>query len=190
MSRKAVEWARANCGMYSTIGSNITIEALSLERLIDQLTAAQQRVAELESVYQWVCDEEFAAYVKAFKSKGTTKAMHNQYREAMRRVAERMRKGELLALLRTPELQATLTAVRTELATLQASHSKNVELLAHATEKAVELTSENERLRELLRELCKSFECYAALNKPEKDWDEYDHMMNPVWQRANKELGQ
>ena len=48
----------------------------------------------------------------------------------------------------------------------------------------------NARLRELLRELCKSFECYAALNKPEKDWDEYDHMMNPVWQRANKELGQ
>ena len=56
MSRKAVEWARANCGMYSTIGSNITIEALSLERLIDQLTAAQQRVAELE---QWSkCAEE------------------------------------------------------------------------------------------------------------------------------------
>ena len=93
-------------------------------------------------------------------------------------------------IARAPELQATLTAVRTELATLQATHQRNVELLAHATEKAVELTADNARLRELLRELCKSFECYAALNKTEKDWDEYDHMMNPVWQRANKELGQ
>ncbi len=119
MSRKAVEWARANCGMYSTIGSNITIEALSLERLIDQLTAAQQRVAELE--------------------------------------AERAKLS-------------------------RCCHADN--------EHIDDLTAHNARLRVLLRELCKSFECYAALNKPEKDWDEYDHMMNPVWQRANKELGQ
>lgn len=68
-------------------------EHLGLVGTCKELAAAQQRVAELESVYQWVCDEEFAAHVKAAKSKGTTKAMHNQYREAMRRVSERMRKA-------------------------------------------------------------------------------------------------
>lgn len=57
---------------------------------------------------------------------------------------------ELVRLLAENErLTTNLTAVRTELAVLQSQHAKTVELLAHATEKAVELTA---RVAELERE--------------------------------------
>ncbi len=79
-------------------------------------------------------------------------------------------------IARAPELQATLTAVRTELATLQATHQRNVELLAHATEKAVELTATNARLRELLRE-CLGLGLLTPSFEPIKD-------------KIRKELGQ
>ena len=81
-------------------------------------------------------------------------------------------------------LQATLTAVRTELATLQASHSKNVELLAHATEKAVELTSENQRLRELLRE------CKKYLPLKGHTYNAMECQESKLGERIDKELGQ
>ena len=39
-------------------------------------------------------------------------------------------------------------------------------------------------LLEVLAELQNSFEAYAALRKPEREWDEYDYMMLPVWKKA------
>lgn len=39
---------------------------------------------------------------------------------------------------------------------------------------------------ELLSGLLDSFEAYTALNKPEAEWDEYDHMMHPRWKAANE----
>lgn len=52
------------------------------------------------------------------------------------------------------------------------------------------LIRDNARLRELLRDACKSFECYAAHDKPKSQWDEYDHMMNPIWKRIKAAIGE
>lgn len=46
--RKAVAWARRNCGMFSTMGSTITVDALSLERLIEQ--------SDLDDFEKWARD--------------------------------------------------------------------------------------------------------------------------------------
>jgi len=36
-------------------------------------------------------------------------------------------------------------------------------------------------LRIAALEVCKSFECYTAINKPKEEWDEYDYFMFPRW---------
>lgn len=55
----------------------------------------------------------------------------------------------------------------------------------------LELTAAAKRVEELegvLRELTKSMECYSATRKPVDEWDEYDSMMFPIWQRATAYL--
>lgn len=42
-------------------------------------------------------------------------------------------------------------------------------------------TITGEKLYSLLLRLCKSYECYSTLHKPESEWDEYDQMMYPTW---------
>lgn len=37
--------------------------------------------------------------------------------------------------------------------------------------------------------VCKSFECYTAMHKPEAEWDEYDQMMIPLWRNLVEILG-
>ena len=37
--------------------------------------------------------------------------------------------------------------------------------------------------------VCKSFECYTAMKKPESEWDEYDYMMLPLWKKLVEVLG-
>lgn len=37
-------------------------------------------------------------------------------------------------------------------------------------------------------DVCKSFECYSALKKPESEWDEYDYLMYPKWIALTKLL--
>ena len=39
-------------------------------------------------------------------------------------------------------------------------------------------------LLEALESLTDSIECYAADSKPQEEWDEYDCMMLPRWQKA------
>jgi hypothetical protein len=39
---------------------------------------------------------------------------------------------------------------------------------------------------EVIKGLLDSHEAYLALNTPESDWDEYDHMMFPRWIAARK----
>ena len=52
----------------------------------------------------------------------------------------------------------------------------------------LKMISENhEEVYQLLLDLSKSFEYYCAINKPKSEWDEYDHMMYPIWLRL-KEL--
>ena len=43
---------------------------------------------------------------------------------------------------------------------------------------------------QLLHDLSKSYEYYAACNKPKEEWDEYDYMMYPIWLRLKEFLGE
>jgi hypothetical protein len=45
-----------------------------------------------------------------------------------------------------------------------------------------------EMLDRIVTDLSKSYEYYAACNKPKDEWDEYDHMMYPIWLRLKEFL--
>ena len=45
-----------------------------------------------------------------------------------------------------------------------------------------------EDIYDLLVKLSQSIEFYAAKNKPEVEWDEYDYMMLPTWKRLQELL--
>lgn len=65
----------------------------AVKSLNDQLTAAQQRVAELERLCDWVASEAHISDGQAVRTKGNMKAMHSGYAKAMLKVAERIRKA-------------------------------------------------------------------------------------------------
>lgn len=44
-------------------------------------------------------------------------------------------------------------------------------------------------LDKCLGNLCKSYEMYCAHSKPKEEWDEYDHMMYPIWLEFGKIVG-
>ena len=63
-----------------------------------------------------------------------------------------------------------------------------IEKLLLALAKARLVASINKDLLEALEPLTDSFECYVADNKPQQEWDEYDHMMLPRWQKAREAI--